>query len=157
VILALPALLAKFPGIVYRIIGTGEDRRRLEALAKAQVVEHVVQFAGWAPEEDLPREFHGCEVFVLPSAKEGFGFVFMEAMAHGRPVFAARAGATPEVVADVETGLLVPYGDVAALKEALTRLLGWAALRRQMGVAGIERVRDEFALPLFAQRWLALF
>ena len=81
------------------------------------------------------------DLFCLPSLQEGFGIVFLEAMAAGLPVVAGDAAAVPEVVDDGTTGLLVDPRDPAAVAGALLRLLDDADLRRSMGRAGRERVR----------------
>ena len=81
----------------------------------------------------------------MPSYREGFGVVCAEAMAHARPVVASAVGGLLDLVADGETGIHVPAGDVAALRAALERLLGDRELRRRFGEAGRERVRERFS------------
>ena len=70
--------------------------------------------------------------------------MFVEAMAAGKPVIAARAGATSEVVVDGETGLLISFGDEQALAGAIRRLAGDPELRKQLGSAGRRRFSDQF-------------
>ena len=82
-------------------------------------------------------------VVVCPSHREGYGVVCAEAMAHGRPVVASAVGGLSDLVVDGETGLLVPPGDVAALRSALERLLGDPELRERLGRAARERARAE--------------
>ena len=89
-----------------------------------------VEFTGELPTDDeVRKEFFKADVFALPSLQEGFGLVFLEAMAAGLPIVAAHAAAVPEVVPDGEAGILVPPGDVDALAEALIRLLKDEKLR----------------------------
>jgi D-inositol-3-phosphate glycosyltransferase len=81
----------------------------------------------------------GAAVVAVPSRREGFGLVAAEAMAHGKPVVASAVGGLLDLVVDGETGLLVPPGDVPALRAALDRLLSDPTLRRGLGSAGRER------------------
>jgi glycosyltransferase involved in cell wall biosynthesis len=96
---------------------------------------------GFVPHDELLRLYERAAVVVCPSRREGFGVVCAEAMAHGRPVVASAVGGLRDLVVDGETGLLVPAGDVAALRAALERLLGDAALRARLGEAGRARAR----------------
>jgi glycosyltransferase involved in cell wall biosynthesis len=83
VIRALPSLLSEHPNAVYLVVGEGDDRRRLEAVAAEVGLSHKVQFTGEVAPEELPDHFRLADVFVMPSTGEGFGIVFLEAMACG--------------------------------------------------------------------------
>lgn len=152
VIQILPTLLTDFPDLKYIIIGDGSDRLRLEHLAKQLRVTHAVDFRGFVPEEELDREYATCTVFIMPSASEGFGLVFIEAMSHGKPVIAARVGGTPEVIQDGVTGLLVSYGNVSELIVALSSLLQDNELRNRMGKAGLQRILKEYTFDVYRLR-----
>jgi glycosyltransferase involved in cell wall biosynthesis len=102
----------------------------------------VPKAQGWLPHDELERLYDRVAVVACPSHREGFGVVCAEAMAHGRPVVASDVGGLRDLVVDGETGLLVPPRDVSALRAALDRLLGDASLRRRLGGAARERVRD---------------
>jgi glycosyltransferase involved in cell wall biosynthesis len=102
----------------------------------------VPQARGWLPRDELERLYNRAAVVACPSHREGFGVVCAEAMAHGRAVVASDVGGLRDLVVDGETGLLVPPRDVAALRNALERLLAEPALRRRLGAAGRERVRE---------------
>ena len=136
-----------------KIIGTGPERARLERRARDLGLDGRVAFLGHVSFERLAAEYRGADVFCLPSRQEGFGIVFLEAMAAGLPVVAARAAAVPEVVEDGECGILVPPGDADALSTALDRLLGDAEERRRLGSAGALRVR-RFDAPRVAEEFL---
>lgn len=114
---AMPAILASAPGTKLRIVGRGDDRPRLHQLARDLGIDAAVEFAGYVDDRQLRHEFARCTAFALPSEKEGFGLVYVEAMAHGKPCIAANAGGAPEVVSP-ESGLLVPHGDITALAAA---------------------------------------
>jgi starch synthase len=104
------------------------------------------------PDDELERAYTECDIFVLPSKKEGLGIVYLEAMAHAKPVVAARVGGVPDVVVDGETGLLIAYDDAAGLAQALLTLLADSDLRRRLGDAGLERLRTQFSYEQFTRR-----
>jgi glycosyltransferase involved in cell wall biosynthesis len=107
--------------------------------------ERLPQARGWVPHDELLRLYERAAVVVCPSLREGFGIACGEAMAHGRPVVASAVGGLRDLVVDGETGLLVPPGDVAALRAALERLLRDADLRRRLGAAGRMRISEHFS------------
>lgn len=102
---------------------------------------------GFVPHHELPPLYERAAVVAVPSHREGFGVACAEAMAAGRPVVASAVGGLLDLVVDDETGLLVPPRNVEALRTALERLLGDADLRRRMGEAGRERIREHFTWP----------
>ncbi len=151
VLRALPRVLAEFPRALYLIVGEGPDRPRLETLARELGVAGAVHFAGEAAEETLADWFRTCDVFVLPSREipssghvEGFGIVFLEAGACGRPVLGGRSGGVVEAVQDGVSGLLVNPGDPGDLTQALLELLRNPERARALGRAGRERVERDF-------------
>lgn len=104
------------------VAGDGEveaHARQAEALGLGDRVD----FTGWLGPDDVARELHAADVFVLPSHAEGLPLAVLEAMAHGLAVVTTPVGAIPEVIDHGDTGLLVPPGDPAALASELTRLL----------------------------------
>jgi phosphatidylinositol alpha-1,6-mannosyltransferase len=149
VVMALPEIRAAIPDVDFTIVGGGEDLHRLQALAKDAGVGDIVTFAGEVPDQALGQYFRGTDLFVLPSRQEGFGIVFLEAMAHGKPVIAGAHGGSPEVVVDGTTGLLVRYGDRQGLVDAAVRLLRDPERRHAMGFAGARRVRELFHYDRF--------
>jgi glycosyltransferase involved in cell wall biosynthesis len=100
---------------------------------------------GFVPHDELVSCYERAAVVACPSRREGFGVVCAEAMAHGRPVVATAVGGHLDLVEDGVTGLLVPPGDVGALRKALELLLGDRELRRRLGAAGRERARARFS------------
>jgi glycosyltransferase involved in cell wall biosynthesis len=157
VIGALNKLRNRLPYLRYRIVGYGNDRKRLEQLAENQGVSDRVEFAGRIDFPELAQLYQSCQVFILPSNQEGFGLVFAEAMAAGKPIIAARAGAVPEVVVDGKTGILVEFGDEGAIADAIDRLCGDAPLRERMGSAGRERFLERFSYERVRARFDELF
>ncbi|HEX7251596.1 MAG TPA: glycosyltransferase family 4 protein [Thermoanaerobaculia bacterium] len=138
---------------VLAIVGTGPERARLERRSRELGLGERVTFLGHVSFERLAAEYRTADVFCLPSRQEGFGIVFLEAMAAGLPVVAARAAAVPEVIEDGECGILVPPGDHDALAAALDRLLGDATERQRLGFAGTRRVA-RFDAPRVAEEFL---
>jgi phosphatidylinositol alpha-1,6-mannosyltransferase len=123
VIRALPRLLSEHPDTVYVIVGEGEDRPRLEALvAQCRVVEKV-QFAGMVPEEELPDYFRLADVFVMPSTGEGFGIVFLEALATGIHVIGGGEDGTRDALCDGALGTLVDPENCEELASAILAAL----------------------------------
>jgi phosphatidylinositol alpha-1,6-mannosyltransferase len=152
VLRALHDLRIKLPELRYRIVGEGSDRERLEGIAQDLGIGDRVDFLGRVDDAELADLYKSCELFILPSAQEGFGLVFVEAMAAGKPVIAAQAGAVPEVVVDGQTGALVEYGDEAALARAIAHLCADSELSRRLGSAGHERFLDRFSFePVMAR------
>jgi glycosyltransferase involved in cell wall biosynthesis len=117
---------------------------KLRELVALLGLEPYVRFAGFR--RDIQRLLAGSDVMVLPSHWEGFGLVLLEAMEAGIPVVATRVGAIPEVVAEGETGLIVPPRDPDALAAAMARLLGNPDTARKMGAAGRRRLETVFTM-----------
>lgn len=149
VIRALPDVLRQAPEARYDVVGDGDDRPRLEALARELGVSDRVRFRGRLWPDELAAAYRDCTLFVMPSSKEGFGIVFLEAALFGRTSVAGRHGGTPEVVEDEVTGLLVERDDVAGLTDRLVRLLEDGAGRARMGAAAGERLRQRFTFASF--------
>jgi len=152
VIEALPSLVSEFQKLRYIVVGEGPDRPRLENLADSLGLGNHVRFTGAVNEPELKEIYRQGSAFVLPSGGEGFGIVYLEAMAYGLPVIAARAGGAPEVVLDGQTGLLVPYGDPEGVAMAIRQILSDPALARRLGEAGRRRVKEKFTFPRFKER-----
>jgi len=141
------------PDLLVRVVGDGPERRRLVALARALTLEGTVEFSGQVPFRKLAAAYASCDVFCLPSRQEGFGIVFLEAMAAARPIVTCRGTAAEELVPHGRDGLLVPQQDPAALAAALRVLLADPELRRKLGAGGPARVRS-FAPEPIARRFL---
>jgi rhamnosyl/mannosyltransferase len=142
------------------IVGDGPLRGALEARAAACGVAARVQFLGGLPDADVVAQLHACDLFVLPSVtrQETFGVVQLEAMACGRAVVSTNLETgVPWVNQHETTGLIVPPGDAAALAQALTHLLGDAALRARYGAAGRARVASQFTVPAMTRATTALY
>ena len=154
------------PSVHYVIAGRGEDQPFLQQVAQRFEISDRVHFLGSVSDNQLARLYRECAAFVLPSGKEGFGIVFLEAMFFSAPVIAAREKGAVDVVQDGQTGLLVRYGDTIALAEAMGRVLNDDALRARISANGrasvleggpftfdayVKRLADIFNVPLRAK------
>ncbi len=135
------------------VVGTGPQLPRLERRARELGLRDRATFLGHVTFERLASEYRRASVFCLPSRQEGFGIVFLEAMAAGLPIVAARAAAVPELVVDGESGVLVPPADPDALAAALGRLLRDSGERKRLCEGGRRRVRG-YDAPLVARLFL---
>lgn len=149
VIRALPELRKQFAGIRYEVVGGGDDRPRLEGLARELGVDDLVVFRGRLWPDELAEAYRDCTLYVMPSSHEGFGIVFLEAALFGKPAIGGRHGGTPEVIQDGVTGFLVDREDVGGLTSALERLLQSEDLRDRLGAAARERLRSRFEYSAF--------
>ena len=138
----LPALLSDDRTLSYLIVGDGDDRQRLECkVASLKLNDHVI-FAGRVPEAEKADHYRLADVFVMPGRQEGFGFVFLEAMASGIPVVASSKDGSRETVLNGKLGELADPDDRESIKEAIRR-----ALRRprqipdELAVFSYERFR----------------
>jgi phosphatidyl-myo-inositol dimannoside synthase len=162
-ILGIPRIRRQVPDATLVIVGGGPYEEELRTLAADAPAGSVV-FAGQVPEEDLPRYYVLGDVFAMPCRSrlagmevEGWGNVFIEASACGRPIVVGDSGGARETVIDGETGLLVNGGDVDQVADAVAGLLADPDRARRMGTAGRERVERAHAWPEIAARlagWL---
>ena len=153
---AAARLRARIPELQVRIVGRGPEEERLKQRARELGVEGMVRWLGDVSQAELARQYQACQVFCLPSVQEGFGIVFLEAMAAGKPIVAARAAAVPEVVTD---GLLVEPESAEALADAIARLHSDAGLRRALGEQGgrtVEQYDSRRVAALFLEELAAL-
>ena len=145
---ATPALLQADPRTRVLIVGDGPLRSALEAQAHALGIADAVTFAGY--QEDVASAYAAMDVFVLPSRDEGFGLVFLEAMAIVVPVVGTRVIGSEDAVDDGVTGLLVSYADDQALASAVRRLLTEPGLAPRLRRTASERVRRLYSRDRFA-------
>lgn len=124
------------------IVGGGSMHVALQGLVDDLGLHERVTWTGRVPYDEVSRYHNMLSISVFPSNSESFGVAAIEASACGRPVVVSDVGGLPEVVEDGVTGLVVPTRDIRALAEAIGRLVLDEALRRRMGGAGRERVRE---------------
>ncbi len=150
-ITALPRLLTSWPELQLLAVGEGDDRAWLEDLAEKNGVNRHVHFLSGLSYTELAACYEASEIFALPSRGEGFGLVYLEAMARGKPVIGGAHGGAPEVIEDGVTGYVVPHGDAIQLATSIETLLSDPAMGQKMGERGRQRVEREFRFSAFAK------
>jgi phosphatidylinositol alpha-1,6-mannosyltransferase len=149
VVRALPGLVARGIDAHQAIVGIGEDWSYLESLASELGVRDRLHLLGHIAPEDLPRWYNACDLFAMPNRDiegdtEGFGIVYLEANACGKPAVAGITGGTGSAVVDGLNGLRVDGDSVPAVEAGLARLLQDPALAQRLGQAGRERILAGF-------------
>ncbi|MFT3782009.1 MAG: glycosyltransferase family 4 protein [Nibricoccus sp.] len=147
---AMPAIRREIPAARLRVVGRGDDLPRLHQIAGRLHQSSAIDFLGYVNDDELKRELSACRVFALPSQKEGFGLVFLEAMIHGKPCVGARDGGIPEVLTP-ESGLLVGYGNIPELAKACVD-----ALRRTWEPGAIQNRAAQFSYSRFRDKLTSL-
>jgi glycosyltransferase involved in cell wall biosynthesis len=137
------------------IVGEGEDRGQLEALARRLGVADRTIWSGWS--DDVRSQVRSFDVFALPSRFEGFPLAVLEAFLAEKPVVAAEVGSVGEAVIPGETGFLVQPDDPGALAAAIRELIGNAELQRRMGARGRRLVLGRFTARDMAQSFSELY
>jgi len=148
---AIRALTELPADTVLVVLGDGPERGSLEQLARELGVPQRVFLQGRVP--DVAAWLRRARVFVHPARWEGFGLGVLEAMLAGLPVVASNVSSLPELVADGETGLLVPPNDATALARSIANALE----RPELGAAGVARARQEFSVARMADQTAALY
>lgn len=143
---SLPALAKQVPNVTYLVVGDGPDRERLETKARVLGVANRVVFTGYVEEKEKADHYRLADVFAMPGRGEGFGIVYLEALASGVPIIASKADASAEVVLSARMGYAVNPDKPAELQAALVDLLS------RVGKA-VPRELMTFSLASFRARW----
>jgi len=159
---ALRQIRQLIPDVLYSIVGDGEERPRLEALARDEGLSNHVQFRGEASDAEMIECYQQCDLFALPNREvggdfEGFGMVLLEAQACGKPVLAGRSGGTSETMRIPETGRVVDCDRPEPLAEAVAELLSDRPLRERMGTAARHWVVEQFDWESLSRKAAAIF
>lgn len=152
---AMAILAERDPQWHYVILGDGVLKNDLMTQTHRLGLVERVHFLGWRT--DVLELMAQLDIFVAPSLWEGFGLVFLEAMAAGKPIVSTRVSCIPEVVEDGVSGLLVPPENAAALAQAVARLLDDPDLARNMGAAGRQRLAEKFSQQHMVEQTLAVY
>lgn len=152
---AWSAVRARVPSARLVVVGDGDDRQRLEALAAELGLASAIRFLGVISDEELAAWYRRSAFFVLPSDGEGFGLVFLEAMRAGKACVSG-PGAPAEIVQDGVGGFVVAPHDTARLVEVVARLFDNRDLRERLGANGRNRFLQSFTSDRFAARLCSL-
>jgi phosphatidylinositol alpha-1,6-mannosyltransferase len=141
VIRALPNIIARHPKVVYVMVGEGNAKSSLQLLSQELGVASHIYFAGQQSSNDLVSYFHGCDIYVhtprVTGLKfEGFGIVYLEASACGKPIIATDAGGIRDAILNEQTGFIVPDGDIESISERICFLLDNPNICFKIGEAG---------------------
>jgi phosphatidyl-myo-inositol dimannoside synthase len=159
---AMPRILERHPTATLVLVGRGSELAPVTRDAQRLGVRDHVRFPGPVSDEDLATLYTLCDVFALPTGEgdgghvEGFGLVFTEAQAYGKPVVAGDSGGVPEAVLDGKTGLLVPPNRPEAAARVVLQLLDDKELAARLGAAGKHRVETELSWSRFAEQLLEI-
>ena len=152
---AAALVVREVPDTRFVILGEGELRPALEDQIRQKHLERHVFLAGFRADVlELMKDF---DLFALSSVHEGLCTSLVDAMAAAKPAVATAVGGVPEVIADGETGFLVPSRDHHALAEKIVRLLKDDGLRRRMGEAGLARARRLFTVERMVEETAAIY
>lgn len=161
VIQAMPEILRQVPDAVYVIVGGGPEKPRMQALAATSPVAERILFPGYVPDAALVDWYKTCDAFILPSRQtttdvEGYGIVFLEAGACGKPVVGADTGGIRDAVPDNVTGILVKDPESATeTAQAVIAVLGDSERGAAMGRKARERILQELTWDACARNWIA--
>jgi len=147
---ALPKILAAYPEVKYLVIGRGDDQPRLAQLARELGLSDRVVFAGFVPTEELPDHYRVADAYVMPS-QEGFGIVYLEAMATGIPTLSGDADGSADPLQDGRVGWRVPHRDPEAVAAAVLEILAGGD-RRCQGAWLREQALAHFSKPALAKQ-----
>jgi glycosyltransferase involved in cell wall biosynthesis len=147
----------RYPGVDLILAGDGHEREACQKLAARLGLNGAATFLGRVDHARVPALLNGAELFVLPSRKEPFGIVVLEAMAVGKPLVAARVGGVPEFITHGENGLLVEPESPPALAEGICTLLGDPALSRRLGERAYQSVRQDYTWPKIVEKYVRAY
>lgn len=139
------------------IVGSGQERLRLKKNIRQKGLESVVELTGAMSPEKTMEYMAASKVFCLPSWSEGFGIVYLEAMAQGKPVIAVKGQGIDSIVRKYSTGLLVEPKNVQSLVVALKELIKNESMRDEMGERGKKLIQKRFTWTYCAQKYIALY
>lgn len=161
---AIPQVIREAP--CCRFVIAGDDigeapqgksyRDYFESFAPPEA-RRATNFRGHVEEETLSKLYADCDIFVAPSLSESFGLIYLEAMAHAKPVVAFRTGGVPEVVVHEDTGILAKVEDPNALARALIGLAEDEGKRQELGTSGYKRARAKFSVRRMVEETVACY
>lgn len=156
VILALPKIISSISDANYLVVGEGDLKSELQELAQNIGIKEKVHFLGFVDDQELEKAYHISDVFVMPSSKEGFGIVFLEAWQHKLPVICGNQDASPEVVTNNVNGFTVNPDSMEELVDAIVKLLKDKTTARQMAEEGYNTIAKRYSYPVFQEQLIKI-
>lgn len=156
-IMAISKLITKYPEIRYLVVGSGPEMETLRRLVNILNLNDKVIFLGQLSHQQVLKHISEADIFSLPSWEEGFGIVYIEAMALGKPVLACQGEGIEDVVKHMETGLLVKPKDVDSLVESLDYLLSNLDQSNKIGETSKDVVLKKFTWEINVQKHISLY
>lgn len=154
-LLAAEKIVELNKAVKFLIVGDGPLRSKLTDKAKSLgLIDHII-FTGYR--KDIPELLSIMDIFVLPSLKEGFPMVLLEAMAAKKPVIATRVGAIPNVIKNNENGILVEPGDVYDLKNKIVKLIEDPHITQEIAHKGYTKIIEDFSSEIMCVKYLNLY
>lgn len=123
ILAALPQIRKDIPNVHYILVGKGDDRPRIEQIISQLELKDCVTLAGYVPDEELNNYYNLCDVFAMPSKREGFGIVYLEALACGKPILGGNQDGAQDALCHGELGVLVNPDDIEAIAQNLIQIL----------------------------------
>jgi glycosyltransferase involved in cell wall biosynthesis len=123
IIRAIPKIRSMIPDVHYIIVGKGDDKSRIDQLITEFKLENCVTLAGFVPDAELCDYYNLCDIFAMPSKGEGFGIVYLEALACGKPVLGSNQDAAIDALCHGKLGALVNPDDVDEIAQTITQIL----------------------------------
>jgi glycosyltransferase involved in cell wall biosynthesis len=153
VIKVMPDILKEIKDVYYIIVGDGDDRENLEKLCQKLNLKERVIFKGFVSEEKLNFYYKNCDLFILPSKKEGFGIVFLEALSFGKIVIAGNKDGSKEALLNGEVGILIDPDNIQKIKETILKVLKKEIDKRFFDGNFLKnRILEEFNFEKFKER-----
>ena len=152
---AIPAIVSAVPSARFLFVGGGDEENSLRSKALELGIDPYVVFAGY--KKEIHRYYEIMDISVLTSLSEGLSLTLLESMSYGIPIVATNVGGNPEVVAEGESGFLVPARENGPLVDRIVELLLNAELRRRMGSEGRSRVEEKFRMRDVSSRYLEIY
>ena len=147
---AIPLVTKKYEKVLFVFVGGGKEEHFMLEFCQKEKLEKYVKFTGYLYDDAITEILHSSDIFTLPSYREGFPLVILEAMAAGLPIVATPVGAIPEFVNNGENGFLVKSMDHISLAEKIGWLIGKGELRKKMGDNNIRKIREKYDSKIVA-------
>lgn len=139
------------------LVGEGSERSLIEKTVESLNLKDHVRLLGRISEDELPKVYQAADIFAMHSYHEGFGLVYLEAMASGLPIITTRSAGSQAIIKEEENGFLVPAGNAEAFADVILKLFGNASMRKQMGEQSRKIAEQTYGWPVIADRYRRMY